>query len=249
MRAFQFTLCVLLLSNSVSAGVIASVAYNQFSAGRPLGQLSAHNSVLLGHVTAAGNTVDYTTLFDSASLDAADSLWIATGATSQTLSATEATNLTNFINSGRRVVLHGEHASWATWNNSIFSVLGGVAENVTYAPSGNRSIIANSNGLTDGVSEINLPFWSNVQSGSRIDLVSGGAVSVWGPTDNVLLFLDGNWMNDALTGSTNQQFMQNIGGWLADSSSSSSGMVPEPSSATLFGLGFAGLFLRRNLRQ
>lgn len=232
--------CCLLCCQTASAGLILSVEY-----GQQFGELT-FDAATLNTVLAAGNTHTSTgNLENTALVNSADSLWVGLGNAGQPLTATELANLQGFINSGRRVVIHGEHGGWATWNSSVLGALGGVAQNNSNNQETARAVVGNSGGLTDGVSEITLNHWSDVASGNRTDLVENGAVSVWGPDANVLLFLDGNWLlGTPGVLNRNSGFTSNVGTWLSQSQA-----VPEPTSFAMLGLVGCGLSFRRRRRK
>ncbi|AGN11274.1 hypothetical protein [Simiduia agarivorans] len=223
------------LSVNASAGTIL---FNDQSAGS-LGDLSATNLNVYNAVIGAGNTVSTGLLTDVSALDSSDSLWLSTSTFNDNLSGGELSNLNDYINSGRRVVLHGENSNWSGWNTSLLDLLGGTWG--VGCDSWLTPVVGNSNGLTNGVSEINIPCDAHVTSGDRIDLVLDGSISVWGAHENVLLILDGNWLADGFS-APNLDFAKNIGNWLADSSRVS---VSEPSGLVIFCIALLGFGISR----
>lgn len=172
--------------------------------------------------------------FDDAGLVAsADALWIDLGelGAGASLSAAETTNITNFIASGKRVVMIGENNGWADWNNLILGLVGGAFSGTNH--SGNITAVV-ANELTDSADTVNVPY-GGVAGGTAVGgtaLYSKNVITLW--DDNVLTVLDVNMFSDTYIGvSDNAEFAQNTVDWVA---ASGKGVIPEPSTVIIWSL-------------
>lgn len=178
---------------------------------------------------ATGNRVVKKVSFDNTvRVNAADALWIDVGdiydTPGNTLSPAEVINVTNFINSGRRVVMFGENDSWVNWNNSILSLVGGSPEDSYSYGSASTQV---SNSLTDGVSSIYIGGGGNEAglAAGGTQLFSQNVATLWSP--NVLSILDlGVFEDQHLDDLDNTQFRDNVVNWITTP-------VPEPTSLLL----------------
>lgn len=183
--------------------------------------------------SATGGAVTEVANFENAvQVDAADALWIDLGGDDnsfQGMSATEIANITDFISSGRRVVMIGENTAWSQWVSQILGLVGGTLSN---ASSFGYTATAVAHPLTGGVSGI------SVQNGGQATVALGGTslftqnvATLWGDDQNVLTILDVNvFSNDYINEADNRQFTQNTVAWLA----AEQDVVPEPSSCAVF---------------
>ena len=159
-----------------------------------------------------------------------------------TLSPTEISNLSNFLASGRHVVIVGEGNFFDTWNNSILafasSIAGGSAPTLGSPFNGNVSPIV-SNALTAGVSTFNLQGGGIVAGGGGTALFDHNFATLWGP--NLLTVLDAQvFRNLAAAGSGDAVFRENLADFL--------GPVPLPGALPLMLSVLGGGWLVRRLR-
>ena len=193
----------------------------------------------LNSAFGAGNiTVNATPLNDLTYLMSFDSLWITpTQPGDLGLTSTEIANVQAFIASGRRVALIGENSSWAAWNNSILSIVGGSYNGIDTSATLTPVIV---NDLTVGIASLATVF-DGVASGGT-PLFSENVATLWGASQNVLSLLSVNVLDDGTGAAAGDiQFKINLANWLAAS-------VPEPSAAALTGLGLL-LVTRTRRRQ
>lgn len=156
-------------------------------------------------------------------------------------SATELANLVAFANTGRRMVIVGENATWGGWNAAVLGAFGGSegAWNRGYDTpgcrlSGTNAVLAHA--LTAGVSKIDMECGGFAIGGTS--LFDYGVATLWGPSQNVLVVLDANVFDDRyMTQYDGVRFEQNVVGWLAGASTT----APEPASMVLFGTGLLAL--------
>ena len=190
--------------------------------------------------TAFGGAANVSVLdgLTAAGLGGVDALWIDLRAGSSSLSAAERTELRNFAATGRRVVIIGENQGWTTWNNSFLNELGGsFDQRATGTPA-----VALTHPITSGIT--NLPLASAGTAIGGTSLFASNVATLWGPTANVLTFLDastlgdGNWNNLILGGPSNQAiFAGNVTTWVA----APVAVIPEPGTWMLLGTGLLAL--------
>ncbi len=154
--------------------------------------------------------------FDSTNLNDYDAVWVDAGNTSETLIATEVSKLQSFAATGKRLFLIGEHNSWATWNNSILSVVGdtfaGAAGSSTFAPTYTHA-------LTENVSLIELPAGGTATGTGGTSLFSTKFALLYGTNLNVFVMLDVNtFSNTYYNSQDNGQFAENVANFFVESS-------------------------------
>lgn len=186
-------------------------------------------------VASGDNMQSVNSFEDAAQVSLADALWVDVGDDySTTLSANEVLNIQNFVAAGKRVVMIGEGLEWFQWNNQITGLLGGSTTDYTYIDG--VVTVALNHQLTEGVSSVQVPYGSLVGGGNS--LFSESVASLFGSSENALVYLDSNTFSDSnISNADNYIFAQNVASWIA---------VPEPSSLVMIGLvsGIA-VFVRR----
>jgi hypothetical protein len=169
-----------------------------------------------GNVTVSGATLD-----NIPNLMSYDRLWITARQPGDPgLSAAEQTALSAYIAAGHRVVLTGENANWASWNNSILAPVGGSYSGSDTSATLTRVVL---NSITAGVPTLNTIFDGIAVGGTS--LFNQNVVTLWEPQQNVLSILSVNVQDD----NRNVTFDGNVATWLAAASTS----VPEPSSVVI----------------
>ncbi|WP_380872218.1 hypothetical protein ACFB49_31620 [Sphingomonas sp. DBB INV C78] len=155
-----------------------------------------------------------------------------------TLSATEITNLTNFLATGGRVALIGEGAFFFNlFSENIIDFSSGGTATV----GGNVNTTANAiatHELTNGVTSVHIQGAGIVSGGSGLALFDQNFATLWG--DNLLTVMDLNVLQD----NPAPVFRDNIAAWLG---ASSPAPVPEPASWAMMiaGFGLIGATMRR----
>jgi hypothetical protein len=173
--------------------------------------------------TATGNDLNFVSnLENGAQVAAADAIWLSlrNGSASELLSAAELTNLASFINSGKRVVIIGENASWAIWNNSFLPLVGTTFAGTTGGCFSNAVSLAHE--LTQGVATVQACAVGTVNAGGIDIFANFNYIDLWGAQSNVLTVLDSGFFRDGgidtgLDFADNRQFATNIANWLAGS--------------------------------
>jgi len=159
------------------------------------------------------------------------------------LSDTEVNNISDYIDTGRKVVMIGENRSWTPWNTQILNIVGGTFVDDTE----DMGLV-----VTSSVYAHDLTYSAPTIFLNSAGFVSGGKAlydinfaTLWGAQSNVLTILDVNVMSDEYWGvQHNGQFSLNVANWVADTT-----VVPEPISSTLFVIGAGILAGRRYLRR
>jgi hypothetical protein len=177
----------------------------------------------------AGNVTVVPDLTNAGQVAAADAVFLDQRWLTGTLSATEITNIQNFIASGKRIVMIGENSSWNPWDQQILGIVGGTF--VTDFGGVTTPVLVHP--LTAGVTQLNLAA-AGIASGGT-PLFDQNFATLWG-AQNVLTVLDVNVFDESHWPDPNHtQWGNNVAVWLA-------GAVPEPSSAILAAIG-AALFV------
>ena len=184
--------------------------------------------------TATGGSVALTSNFENlAQMLGYDALLLqarqAGGGTGGLLSATEVSNLSAFMATGRRVVMMGENNNWTAWNQQILGIVGG-------------TFVGNVSGIAVAIvaNDITASAWTvsitvgGVESGTALGgtgLYSKNFATLW--NDNVLTVLDVNvWSDGSWSSYDNGQFGTNVANWLA----APAAVIPEPSTFLIWSL-------------
>jgi hypothetical protein len=189
-----------------------------------------------GNITAVASIANLDDLASSTALF----LDLGPSGTNGALSAQEQLTLTQYIASGRRVFFLGENNSWAAWNNSFLSVVGGTA-NPTLV--GGVIAATGTHPITTGVAGVTLTGGIAAVGGTALFAPNVG--TLWGAQQNVFSFLDYNAFNNTNWPLTdNARFGTNVAQWLAAQPTQ---VVPEPATYALLatGLVVVGVVRRR----
>jgi hypothetical protein len=177
----------------------------------------------------------------AANLNWSTSLMLDQRWTSGSLSATELTNLTSYIASGKRLLIIGENSAWTSWNQQILGLVGDTfagESSSTVSPVGVSPI-------TNGLGNITLPTAGIAAGNTGTALFNQNFARLY---DNVLIVLDVNvWADNNIGNASNGLFADNAIDWLLDGATQPPiGAVPEPSTYGLIGAGaLAGLIALR----
>jgi len=172
---------------------------------------------------AAASVTEVADFNDASQVSSADALWIDVGPAFSSggndLSASEITNISDFIASGRRVVMIGENASFTEWNNSILGIVGGTFFGFANS-AGSLSVIADTP-ITAGFTTLDYnPQNSGVANPApnATQLFDQNFAALWGTSQNVLIVLDSNvFISGTFLGGTRGRFLRNIAGWVTES--------------------------------
>ena len=260
------TLASLLPTGAASAQPAApTLLINTHPAGLDVyGGLHYQGAIWQGVTTALGTTfggriAQSQNLLDGAALLGYDALWIDQR-WHHTPQAAEIANLQAFVQTGRRVVLVGENASWGGWNAALLTMLGGQEGPLAgrLPNEGGSPGLGCQDGLTDravdhmltrGVGQIRMACGGYAIGGTS--LFGYGVATLWGAQQNVLTILDANVLDDVwYQGSNNRQFQANVVAWAAGAEASAAVVLttPEPGTWALLGTGLlavGGLAVRR----
>jgi hypothetical protein len=160
--------------------------------------------------------------------------------------AGELANLVAYANTGRRVVVVGENATWGGWNGAVLGALGGsegAGQTQSWywmhgAAAGCQDGTATSvlaHALTAGVAKVNMACAGYAIGGTS--LFDYGVATLWGASQNVLVVLDANLFDDRFMQPDGVRFEQNVVTWLAGASTT----APEPATFALLGTGLLAL--------
>ncbi|MCU0646724.1 MAG: PEP-CTERM sorting domain-containing protein [Gemmatimonadaceae bacterium] len=178
-----------------------------------------------------------------AALSTSTALYLDLGALSNgAMTAAEQATLTQYIASGRRVFFLGENDSWAPWNGSFLSVVGGAAgPNLTGSPP-MTPIVANA--LTAGVTSVTTVGAGSATGGTQ--LFNQNVVQLRGASNSVVSAFDYNMFSNAQWANTsNAQFGQNVATWLA----APTVVIPEPDTVALLAAGLAAVVVIARRRR
>lgn len=160
--------------------------------------------------------------------------------THKMLTEVERTNLIEFIESGRRVVMLGEWSPWQTWDQEILGIVGG-----SYAGSIESALTTSSvfsHPLTQGVETLTLQYPGLANGGTQ--LYDRNFAALWGEKLNVLTILDTVYVDQNWSLDNGGAFATNVANWLA---------TPEPSVsallASVLGFLYGGSFCGRSRRR
>jgi hypothetical protein len=190
--------------------------------------------------TFAGHLGATPTLTDLSAMLQYDALWVDQRYKS-TPTAGELANLVAYANTGRRMVVVGENATWGGWNAAVLGAFGGTEGSWNYGYdtpgcrlSGTSTVLAHA--LTAGVAKVDMECGGFAMGGTS--LFDYGVATLWGPSLNVLVVLDANVFDDRyMTQYDGVRFEQNVVGWLAGASTT----APEPATFALLGTGLLAL--------
>ena len=143
-----------------------------------------------------------------------DALWLdhrgSDSLPTSVLTAAEINNIGQFINTGRRVVLHGENEMWINWNNQILGIVGG-----SFAGGGNSEPTAPAliHELTDGVSQVYMAAPGLANGGTP--LFNNNFATLWGAEQNTLTILEVSSQSTTYwTNLDNAVFFTNVASWI-----------------------------------
>jgi hypothetical protein len=167
---------------------------------------------------AGGAVVTTADLSNTSALLGYDGIWVdvrqpGTG----TLTSAEASALSAYIATGRRVVLIGGNANYASWNASILGLVGGTDAGTL--ATGTYSASAGNLPLTRGVGSAHANGGdAAAASAASTSLFVQRFATVWGPAQNVVVLLNTNVTSDndldpPVAG--NATFATNLAAWAA----------------------------------
>lgn len=157
-----------------------------------------------------------------------------------TLSGAEVANLGGYVAAGHKAVLIGENYSWAAWNASLVSVVGGSHnDDCSWALGG--PLVGGV--LTSGVASVQNICGSTLGAAGGAQMLYGnGMAALYNVgSGQALVIMDSNWNdNTYMSSADNTKFAANVITWLATP-------VPEPSTWLLMalGLGAVGALARK----
>lgn len=221
----------------VSTG-LGSYAENQYGGSRWTTMTSFINSAFSGGSVTTTSTVD-----NSAYVLGFDRLWLDQRL-GPPLSGIEINTLQAFAATGRRMVLVGENDNWASWNQQLTSIVGGAiaGPNCSF---GNFAASVN-HPLTAGVGAVEEVCGQSMFGGTSL-FAGRGFATLFGPNQNVLVWLDSNMQEDAyLSRADNRQFAANVATWLAGGHVA---VVPEPSTYALVAAGLVAMVVVSRRRR
>ncbi|WP_300465407.1 hypothetical protein [Desulfobacula sp.] len=208
------TLAIVLCTTAVlRAGEVNLIIYqpSNFQNG---GYGLSNGSEITGLLNAAfGNNVTVVSSFNLSQTLSADAIWLDLPY-SKAMSASDRAVLSQFISTGKRVMMNGERSRyWKDWNNSILSIVGGIV-----GPDYTPNLVLNPiilHQLTDGVDHVTGPGNAGTAQGGIQVFSDYNVITLWGQNQNVLSILDISimfWNTDA----SGSRFRQNVVNWLSD---------------------------------
>jgi len=221
--ALPATAANLLVSQGVGMAQTGSDA--NFYGGSEWTHITADINAKFDSVTVVPN------LNDLGQLMSHDRLWIDQRYVGGVLSATEISNIQQFIATGRRLVMMGENNAWTAWNKQILGLVGGAYS----GQAGNDIVTALPTvpPLTSGVGPISFVQNSYGLASGGTALFSRNWATLW--NNHALTVLDVNIFHSGGYPS-HDQFSKNVVAWLA---------VPEPSGFVLCAVALSLLACRR----
>jgi hypothetical protein len=188
------------------------------------------------------------TLSDLSQMLTFDALWVDQRYKAAP-SAGELANLAAFAATGRRVVVIGENATWGPWNAAVLGALGGAEgpgqSQSWYQMNGHTTpgcldgaaSTALAHALTAGVAKVNMSCGGYALGGTS--LFDYGVATLWGASQNVLVILDANVLDDRfVTKYDGRTFQRNVVDWIAAPNTQLSVVAtPEPATLGLFAAG------------
>ncbi len=204
-------------------------------------------SKLKGYLDATGSMLTTGSL-GSYAIGDSDAVIVNVSVGGYSYNQAELNALSNLLNSNTRVLVFGEHSSWANTNSQLATLLGG---SYTGSGSNNQSVISDYCPLiTEGVYNVRFgsPGRVSPNGSSGHALVSDNSMSLWGNADNFLLFLDINALSSSyINNDDNDRLARNIATWLGGTGFTP---IPEPSSyAGLLGITAVTSVLVRRKRK
>lgn len=127
------------------------------------------------------------------------------------LSDSEIQNLRQFVATGRRLVMIGEHQDFRTWNDDLLRVVDAFSLPGTSTTRPARPVLHHY--LTSGLFDIAVPMAGVAIGGTS--LFDENFATLWGPSNNVLTVLDSNVFSDLYWSvQDNSAFAQNVARWI-----------------------------------
>jgi hypothetical protein len=181
----------------------------------------------------AGNITTTLEISDLSQVLSADALWLENRTGTAALSSQELSNLSDFVASGKRVVVFSENNTF-NWLDAIVEEITG--DDFSFADFNNFSSFSgvaatsSANDLTENVGSVQV-------AGSGVFVDTGEALfdpnvaALFGNMSNVLIILDNNIFSDTfIDDQDNRQFAENVVAW----ANAETNIAPIPISSPLF---------------